>query len=248
MYAAPPTVWAASSTDDEWPPEAKAMVVTFPTRQFYIHAPSHKLRLVDVERSLRKNASGLPLLLKYFDGSKAKLDTSAARTNPDPESVYKGAGIKYLGQATFGNKLKGHNCSVAATQPDENGFVQYQMVQCDAAYGNEYFEIEGMKFSALFTKPENVPYDPSIDATFCDEEPTIQRKNPTIYIEDYLTTSEVRLIEPYTLKDGTVISEGRLQCRPDQLNPDGVVKCSRVGWDVCDARPFFGDRPKSTTK
>ena len=236
----------AATTESDWDPVEKAKVVTFPTRDFYIHAPPFKLRLADIERSLRKNASGLPILMKYFDGSKAKHDTSAARYLPDPDSVYKGPGIKYLGQATFGNKLKGHNCAVSATSPDKDGFIQYQSVQCRSS--DQFFEIEGMKFTARYTKPENVPFD--LFTNYCDEDPdTEDPKTPTIFIEDYLTTSKIILVEDFKLKDGTVIRKHDiLMCRPDQLNPDGIVKCSVLGWDDCDARPFFGEVQKSKAK
>ena len=241
----PQTAWAGSR---DWTEEEKALEVTFPTRDFYIHAPPFKLRLADVEKSLRKNASGLPILMKYFDGSKAKHDTSAARTHPDPDSVYKGRWVKYLGQTTFGQRLKANNCGLAASKPDEDGFVQYQTVECDAPLGAEYFEFEGMKFKARYTKPENVPY--VLFTNYCDEDSdTEDPKTPTIFIEDYLTTSEITLVEDYKLKDGTVIQNGNtLKCRPDQLNPDGIVKCSYVGWDPCDSRPFFGEAPKPKAK
>ena len=47
----------AATTESDWDPVEKAKVVTFPTRDFYIHAPPFKLRLADIGRFSPKTVS-----------------------------------------------------------------------------------------------------------------------------------------------------------------------------------------------
>jgi len=205
----------ASWTESAYSPEERSMVLTFPTREFYVHAPTHRWRRTEIEH---QTPGRLLNPIKSADPKKDELEVARFT----------------LKNLAINKRLVARGCEISAAQSERNGPFVITGIACSGK--GMFFEIEGVKFAAYYSKPEFIRFDPNI------EYGETSAPLPTIYIEDYLTTAEITLVEPYTTKSGAVIKKGsRLECRPDQLDPNGVVKCSYVGWHPNDVRPYFGD-------
>lgn len=232
-------------------PKVRELVtLEFPTKTFYIHAPEYTLTRAQVERELTlRNGQGIQLF-KLFHFTKSVFKQGAGEAKWNPMRLHHISGEVKINPSL---KMVG-NCVVQAQDVGgDSSRLRYSKISCynDGEF-NHYqnvwrgtkgnFEYEGLVFRAVYEAPEDIKYDPKV-VNYCEGD-GLEAGFPTIFIRDYLTTRQIWIEKDHVTKSGQrVLSGENLECRPDRLNPDGIVRCTNENSiaekPACIAKPFF---------
>ncbi|HRK07081.1 MAG TPA: hypothetical protein PLZ57_04880 [Pseudobdellovibrionaceae bacterium] len=239
--------WAEKSAS---PKLREVVTLEFPTKTFYIHAPEYTLPRAQVERELNlRNGHGIQLF-KLFDFTKSVFKKGAGEAKWNAMRLHHVSGEVKINPSL---KMVG-NCVVEAQDVGgDSSKLRYSKISCynDGEF-NHYlnvwrgikgnFEYEGLTFRAIYEAPEDIPFDPKV-VNYCEGD-GLESRFPTIFIKDYLTTRQIWIEKEHVTKNGKRILSGEnLECRPDRLNPDGIVRCTNensiADKPECSAKPFF---------